>query len=435
MDLRALAANLATSLANSAWTKADVTRTLEGRLPKALGLDRAALATDLLDAHPQLYSPPHEAIKQTLLRHRYLPKIQRYSRSRKAWPTPDLRAPKMRPLPVFANLALPALESLVGLAGWLAISPDRLGWYADLQNRANMHEEMAVNHYHWHVSPKRAGGHRLIEAPKARLKAMQRRILTGILDQVPPHDDAFGFVKGRSCQQGAQRHAGEELVICFDIKDFFTSVPSGRVFALFRCLGYPENVARNLTGLCTLATPARILDRVPDLDRTKLSLPHLPQGAPTSPALANLTCFSLDRRLAGLARRAGASYSRYADDLTFSGARAIHDIILKSVPDILTDEGFALNPAKTRAQSCQHRQMVTGIVVNQHLNLPRPVFDRIKAILHACKSDADNRLSDPVFRARLEGQITWVENLNPARGYKLRRLYNQCLMLRQRLAS
>ncbi|MHA3913681.1 reverse transcriptase family protein [Halovulum sp. GXIMD14793] len=268
---------------------------------------------------------------------------------------------------------------------------------------------------------------RLIEAPKQALKRIQRRILDGILRHVPVHDIAFGFVPGRNCIDAAQRHCGEALVISFDLKDFFPSIAAPRITALFRGLGYPAPVADLLTALCTLHTPARVRRRLPPEHRRLYAARHLPQGAPTSPTLANLCAFRLDCRLAGLARRLDANISRYADDITFSGDATIRLAVLGAVPEILAEEGFVLNPAKTRVQAQGQRQMVTGLVVNTHVNTPRREYDQLKAILHHCARPEDTRLSDPAFREHIEGRIGWVAQVNPARAERLRERFTSAM--------
>ncbi|MGL5010957.1 MAG: hypothetical protein ACRC6I_13835, partial [Paracoccaceae bacterium] len=125
-------------------------------------------------------------------------------------------------------------------------------------------------------------------------------------------------------------------------------------------------------------------------------------------------------RLAGLARSIGAQYTRYADDLTFSGDAHIALILQRTVPLIVAETGFHLNPAKTRAMPAGTRQTVTGITVNQHTNIPRPEYDRLKATLHHLTNPADPRRHDPAFINSLSGRIAWVEQLNPQRGHRLR---------------
>ena len=147
----------------------------------------------------------------------------------------------------------------------------------------------------------------------------------------------------------------------------------------------------------------------------RLATPHLPQGAPTSPALANLAAFSLDRRLTGLAAAVGARYTRYADDLVLSSDRRLRTPEAM-IAEIAADEGFRVNAAKTRVMGRGQRQTVTGVVVNAHPNVPRAEYDTLKAILHRAALDGPAGL-DP---SHLLGRIAWIESLNPARGAKLR---------------
>ena len=147
--------------------------------------------------------------------------------------------------------------------------------------------------------------------------------------------------------------------------------------------------------------------------------------------LANLAVRRLDSRLTGWAEKADATYTRYADDLTFSGNGDIArrpDAFIRGVRRIIADEGHIANPAKTRVRRQGTRQAVTGIVVNQHPNLSRVEFDRLKATLHNCAVHgpaAQNHSGASDFRAHLLGRISWVESLNPGRGAKLRREFSR----------
>lgn len=414
-----LARNLATSLTLGGWSQDKLTAVLLRRLPSPLRGHARALGTALSGRFAGSYAPSMGTVARALVETSEFEVIHTYCQRNDIWPAPDLTSPSMVPVAAFADLHVPQLPTLSDLADWLILPVPRLEYLADAQNRYENHGDMAVNHYHRHLLHKPKGV-RLLEAPKANLKAVQRQILRGILEKMPVHEDAFGFVKRRNCLSAAQRHVGEEVVVCFDIARFFPSIGAGRVFGLFRCLGYPHGVARTLTALCTTVTPSRVLDRLSVAERAIYRMPHLPQGSPVSPALANQVVFRLDCRLAGLARSLGARYSRYADDLTFSGDRHIAQALIKAVPEIVADEGFRLNPAKTRVQPFHVPQRVTGIGVNRHLNVDRVQFDRLKAVIHACGKPKDDRLKDGAFRAKLLGQIGWVESVNPMRGAKLR---------------
>ena len=253
----------------------------------------------------------------------------------------------------------------------------------------------------------------MIERPKQRLKEIQRWILRELLFWIPVHDAAHGFVRGRSAHTHAAPHVGRHVVVRLDLEDFFAAVTAGRVYGIFRTAGYPEAVAHTLTGLCTNVVPDS--ESVAGHFRLarRLATPHLPQGAPTSPALANLAAFRLDSRLSALAAHLGATYTRYADDLVLS---ADHHLRLPDLAAIAADEGFRLNARKTRIMGRGGRQTVTGIVVNQRPNVARADYDELKAILHRARLDGPGEL-DP---ARLLGRIAWVGSLNPRRGEKLR---------------
>jgi retron-type reverse transcriptase len=158
-----------------------------------------------------------------------------------------------------------------------------------------------------------------------------------------------------------------------------------------------------------------------------LRAPHLPQGSPTSPALANLIAYGLDRRVAGLAAKLGATYTRYADDLILSGPIELgrrSASVVDVVRTIAKDEGFRIHESKTRVRTAAQRQIVTGLVVNQHLNVARADYDRLRAVLHDAATngpDAANRDGHPAFRSHLEGRVAWVGASNHARAAKLQR--------------
>jgi len=354
-----------------------------------------------------------------------------------------LRPPAMLPRPFgLDSCTLPALPTHGELAAWAGIDVRRLVWLANEplryraadRQRARSH---AASHYRCLLQPKRLGGMRLIEAPKADLKVLQRRLLDDLLQQVPVHEAAHGFVPGRSVLTHAAAHVGQAVVVRFDLQDFFPSIRASRVHALWRTLGYPDGVARSLTALCTTRTPAAVLERLRDdggvdwLGAKRLAAAHLPQGAPTSPALANLCSFRLDLRLDGLALTFGATYTRYADDLVFSGPAALQHrlaALQNWTAGIAADEGFVLHPRKTRCMPQHRQQRITGVVVNHTMNTPRQDFDRLKACLHQCvlHGPASQNLDGVEdFRAHLLGRIAWTQQLNPTRAVRLRRLFDR----------
>lgn len=352
-----------------------------------------------------------------------------------------LRPAQMLPRPMgLDHFALPDIPTLADLAQWLELDADRLAWLASPAQafRASAAPgAQPASHYRYQLQPKRLGGLRLLEIPKADLKRAQRRILDELLRHVPVHEAAHGFVPGRSVASHAAAHAGKEVVIGFDLRDFFPAIRASRVHATWRTLGYPEGVARALTALCTHRTDAAIIERLRDdggldwMGAKRLAAPHLPQGSPCSPALANLCAFRLDLRLEGLAWVFGATYTRYADDLVFSGPaslRAQFGALRAWVDGIAADEGFELHPRKLRCMPRHRQQRVTGVVVNDKANAPREDFDRLRAVLHRCATQgpaAQNRTKLDDFRGHLLGRIAWIGQFNAARKARLMRLFER----------
>jgi RNA-directed DNA polymerase len=332
---------------------------------------------------------------------------------------------------------VPPIATRAELAAFLDLHLGELDWLADARSWERTAAAEALRNYRYVTIARPAGLPRLLESPKRHLKELQRRVLHQILDLVPPHPDAQGFRRGHSALTHARRHVRQEVVVGFDLEDFFASVPASRVYGVFRGAGYPEEVAYRLTALCTNVVSREAWARVPVPEEPRLvgphhrlgrrlATPHLPQGAPTSPALANLSAFGLDRRLSALAAATGAVYSRYADDLTFSGGKRLlarAPAFRGLVGRIVEEEGFRLNERKSRLTTRAGRQLVTGVVVNERPNAARAEHDRLKAILHDAARhgpDRANRAGVPHFRAHLLGRIAWIEALNPARGTRLR---------------
>ena len=330
---------------------------------------------------------------------------------------------------------VPEIATPGALAELLELDAGLLAWLADARGLERHDPARRVRHYTYRWQPRTAAPPRPIARPKRRLKEIQRWILREILDRIPPHDAAHGFVRGRSARSHAALHTGRATVVRMDLEDFFASVSGGRVFGIFRTAGYPEAVAHVLTALCTTVVPRdewaavpapgdpRLVHRHARLGR-QLATPHLPQGAPTSPALASLSAQALDRRLAALAPTLPASYSRYADDLTFSGPVDLPAGTLKRVvAEVARDESFRVAHGKTRVRRGHERQLVCGVVVNARTNVPRDELDRLRAILHDAECngpDAANRAGVADLPAHLLGRIAWVEQLHPARGRRLR---------------
>jgi hypothetical protein len=261
--------------------------------------------------------------------------------------------------------------------------------------------------------PKATGGTRRLAAPRAPLRRAQRILLDRILARVPVHDACHGFVAGRSTVTNARPHQQAALLLKTDLRDFFPSVHYRRVCGLFAQLGYSASVAALLAGL-TCYRP-----RLPD---GRVVWPGvLPQGAPTSPALANLACRRLDVRLGRLASRMGGVYTRYADDLTFSFAQRSELNVGRFwwwIDQICQQEGFHEHAGKRRVLRPNGQQRVTGVVVNAGLHVPRRERRRFRALLHdvgrvGLEAAAHGRED---LGAYLAGYAAYVRMVEPALG-------------------
>jgi RNA-directed DNA polymerase len=279
-----------------------------------------------------------------------------------------------------------------------------------------------ISHYVRFQIPKKTGGVRDISAPLPRLKQAQQWILDNILDQVVLHPTAHGFRRGRSIVTNAQPHVGALVVINLDLQNFFPSISYRRVKGIFCCLGYSEAIATILGLICTEPDITEVeLDGksyyIAQTDR------HLPQGAPSSPALTNLLCRRLDRRLEGLASDRGFVYTRYADDLTFSttNSEKMREIgnILKGTQGIVAHEGLMIHPDKTRVLRQSQQQEVTGVVVNQKLNVDRSTLKRFRATLYQIEKDglAGKQWGQGAdLLQSIQGFAHYIAMVNPSKG-------------------
>ncbi len=266
--------------------------------------------------------------------------------------------------------------------------------------------------------PKATGGVRAIHAPRAALKRIQRRILDHILSHIPVHEACHGFVEGRSIVTNAAVHRASRVVVKIDLCDFFPTIHYRRVAGLFAHYGYPPEVARALAALCT---------HRPVLGDGTVAWPGvLPQGAPTSPALANIVCRRLDARLSRLAAKVGARYSRYADDLTFSFQEEPQIPLGRFfwwVDQVCQQEGFLENTKKRRVLRPHMAQRVTGVVVNDGLKVPRDARRRFRALLARCRKEGVARVAEALGRpklwAELYGFAAFVQMVQPELGARL----------------
>lgn len=301
-------------------------------------------------------------------------------------------------------IAIPAeLDSEATLLAYLVVSPKelkKLWWYG-----STMYKQFPV--------AKGPGKQRLITAPDNRLKMLQRK-LAPLLDQLyRVRNPVHGFVLDRSVKSNAEAHKNRRYVVNLDLKDFFPSITENRIRGLLRALGVDHRVSEIVARLCCYDG-------------------HLPQGAPTSPVLSNMICYRLDTVLLQIAKAARAIYTRYADDITFSTFQPPAGIFEAAIPpsgrfapealaanllEAVANNGFTLNPDKAHYADRHARRMVTGLKINELINVDRHYVRNLRAALHSVETHgvvgAQTRFQTEYggsasLAAHLAGKISWL---------------------------
>ena len=240
----------------------------------------------------------------------------------------------------------------------------------------------AFHRYRQFKVKKKSGGFRLITTPRNRSFVMVLSAVNELLKSMyTPSDYAMGFTEGRSVVSNASVHKGQNYVFNIDLKDFFPSIEQPRVWKRLQLapFSFPEKIASLIAGLCSMK------EILTDDTGKQTACYVLPQGAPTSPIITNMICDTLDRRLAGLAKRFGLHYSRYADDITFSSMHHVYQKdgeFRKELRRIISDQHFIINENKTRLQKKGARQEVTGIIVSDKLNVTQKYVRDIHNVLY-----------------------------------------------------
>lgn len=251
------------------------------------------------------------------------------------------------------------------------------------------------NYYRVFTIPKKSGGKRIICRPIAELRIVQRKIYDILLKSLKLPPCCHGFRAGFSTLTNANQHVRQQCVIKLDIKDFFPSVTTKQVYGLWSEIRQsPKDEIDFLTQLTTLNN-------------------QLPQGAPTSPCIANLICRTLDKRLSALSSYFGASYTRYADDLTFSGNHDLQQII-PTVSQIISQEGFSVASNKSKVYGRASRQTVTGLVVNDRATVPREVRRNLRAAFHNLGTGKTTTWNHNLVNADfLLGYLSYIRGVHP----------------------
>ncbi len=317
-----------------------------------------------------------------------------------------------------ASRGLQQLNTVADLAAAMDISVGELRWLS-------FHRRAATDsHYQRFGVAKKTGGIRTISAPMPRLKRIQEWVLFNILEKVELHRATHGFRRGRSIVTNARPHVNSDVVINVDVEDFFPTVTFSRIRGVFRSLGYSGQLATVLALICS----ATERDEV-ELDGRTFFVARgdrrLPQGAPSSPAITNIICRGMDARLSHIAEQLGFQYTRYADDITFSGSGdALEHVgrVLRRIRHVVEGEGFTLHPNKTRIFRKGRLQEVTGLVVNDGLSVRRDLLRRFRAVLFQIERDgpAGKRWGQSSnVMLSIEGFANFVAMVDPEKGANL----------------
>ena len=291
----------------------------------------------------------------------------------------------------------------------------------------------ASGYYKYFAIKKRHGGLRRIMSPYRELQDVQTWIKENILDKIEQPHYVKAFVKGRNIVENAKMHEGRKYILKVDISNFFESIGVRQVFVAFKKKGYDNGVAAWLANLCTAKIEDYKYEQLEDHEEIQKlfddlchkSEPFLVQGAPTSPGLANIICNRMDKRIMGLANKHGFNYSRYADDMTFSADEKDRLPKVSFIRKIVETEGFHLKEEKTELLHDGNRQIVTGLLVDDHVRVPGRYKKDIKRHIHFCLKyggrEHFHRIAPGKAFGRewLAGRIRYVHSVEPETAKKL----------------
>ena len=310
---------------------------------------------------------------------------------------------------------MPVIETDRELADFLQLE------YKTLRYLTYHRDVVTFDNYYRFEIPKKSGEMRQIAAPKAHLKAAQRQILDQILEKAEISDLSHGFTKSRSVITSAKEHnTSPDLLINIDLENFFPTITFERVRGLYQSFGYSGYIASLLAMLCTYC------ERMPlelkgEIKYIKTSHRILPQGSPASPMITNIICRTMDKRIYGLCQKLGITYTRYADDMSFSYTGDTNSLaigsFLNSLQKIIEAEGFHMKKEKTHILRKNNRQYITGIVINnEEIGVPKKWVKILKASIHnAQKLKASGGSVSPQTISEITGKIAWLKSVNPER--------------------
>lgn len=335
----------------------------------------------------------------------------------------------------------PVIFSLEHLAILMELPSDFLRVLTgDLKEKANVHPLKNMRYTYFKLY-KRRGGYRELMVPSKDLKYIQKWILVNILNHYPLHKACTGFRSGFSIRDNAQPHEQSDMVLKIDLLKFFDTITEQRIYGVFKAMGYAKNLAVSLAKLTTAQHKGSYWDSFSHSEKELLKplitkMPSvLPQGAPSSPMLANIVASRLDRRLAGLAQKMGFRYTRYADDLTFSIGEKGKLPSIALLKEIIVEEGFYINEEKVRFLGKGSKQYVTGITTSNGVNVSKKYRKDIGShIYYARKYGVKNHLfrinegqgmNVLRFHDWLYGHICFICSINRKAGEKMLTDFNK----------
>ena len=293
-------------------------------------------------------------------------------------------------------LGLPVIQSLEDISVYTHISK-----YTIYQ--LSKHSE---KYYRTYELLKKSGKKRTISQPSKKLKGLQSWVLVNILNKVQVSSSCKGFRKGSSTYDNALPHNGANSVLTMDLKDFFPTVNSRQVFNIFKTIGYNNLVSTIFTNICCYKN-------------------SLPQGGSCSPMLANLSAWTLDLRIQGYVGKRGINYTRYADDLSFSGLNPSKVVkIIPMIKTIIVDEDFIVNNSKTRIASSARAKIVTGLVINdENIGIGKQKYKDLRAKIHHLTMR--NEQKNLQLLNHVNGWLSYLNSVDKSRLEKANKYINE----------
>lgn len=307
---------------------------------------------------------------------------------------------------------------------------------ADGKNFENK-EPYKVFRYNYFKIKKRTGGYREIMAPSKDLKYIQKWILLNILEKYNLHHCCKGFRKNISIYDNAKPHEGADLILKVDLLRFYDTISENQIFRVFADMGYAKNLAVSLAKLTTAEHRWKYWNSIEKNDLKLMGFPErynpavLPQGAPTSPMLANIRANVMDKRFYGLSKKLNFNYTRYADDLTFSIKNKGTLPNLNLIRKIVLDEGFVVNEGKVTYMRKGGKQYVTGLTTANGVNVSKKYRKNIATHIHFCRKlgvlehlkntsmKSEKVTGIMTYHDWLYGHICFIQSINKEAGKKL----------------